>query len=128
MRLVPWLALCTVPWLLAPSKVYRCEVDGVAVWTDRACAAGDLPADLPALGTVPALKGADLAKRYDERTKRERAAHDKARSAWLEAHARRKEAEAEAEATRQAERVARRKAARAGYTVRSPSSAEAPKK
>jgi hypothetical protein len=124
MKAIAWIGLCCGPWLMAPSAVYRCEVGGQVTYTDHACAAGTAPAELPALGTMPAAKGADLAKQFDERTKREREAHEKSERAWLEAHAKEKEAEDKAELTRQAARAARREAQRAGYTIRTPSRSE----
>ena len=116
------------PLLVAPAKVYRCEAGGQVTYTDRACEAGAAPADLPTISVLPGTKGPDLAKQYDARAKREREAHEKAEAAWSEAYAKEKEARSKAEAARQAQRAARRKAAREGYTVKSPPPADAPKK
>jgi hypothetical protein len=125
---IAWIGLVLWPVLVAPSKVYRCEAGGQITYTDHACEAGALPADLPAIGTMPGMKGLDLAKDFDARTKREREAHDKAERAWSEAYTKQKQVQAKAEAERRAERAARRKAEREGYTMKSPTPAQSPKK
>lgn len=94
-RIAPLVGLIVLAGAGAASaQVYRCEVDGKTVFTDRACAAGSVPHELPPLGQMPAGEAADLAEDYDERRGRERENRDRANARWLQEHQRRK-AEAE---------------------------------
>lgn len=82
----------------AAAAVYRCEVDGAAVYTDRPCAADAQPHAMAPIGTVPAAAAADLVADHDRRRARQFDARERADAAWLEAHARRRENEARIDA------------------------------
>ena len=71
------------------AAVFRCTVEGRALYTDRPCRAGDKPHALPWVGTMPAGAQADLAGEHDERRERMRDARQRDAAAWLEAHAER---------------------------------------
>lgn len=72
------------------AAVFRCTVDGQALYTDRPCRAGDAPHALPLVGRMPAGAQADLAGEHDARRERLREAREGDDAAWLEAHAARK--------------------------------------
>lgn len=84
--------------LQASAAVYRCEIDGRMVYTDRPCATGAQPHTLPALSTVPSEGTPDLSRQHDERVQRERESRSRDDAAWLESHARRREQDARMEA------------------------------
>ncbi|MBX6420108.1 MAG: DUF4124 domain-containing protein [Nevskia sp.] len=86
----------------ARAEIYRCEQNGQLTYTDRPCAHGAAPAQLPPINTVPAQPAPDasaLARQYDRDTARETAARKKARAQAAEAYAVKK---AQQEAVRQA--------------------------
>lgn len=73
------------------AAVYRCEVDGKPVYTDRPCAAGASPHALPQLSTVPgAADEAGLAGDYDRRKAQQRKSHEEADADWFKLHEARK--------------------------------------
>lgn len=71
----------------AQAEVYRCQKDGQPVYTDKPCAKGAKPADLPDInfvGTPGAQRSErEMAKDWDERVAKERKARDQADAAWL---------------------------------------------
>lgn len=83
--------LVTLP---VEAAVYRCEVGGKPVYTDRPCAAGVAPHAMPQISTVPAAGESDLAQEHDARKDRGRKARDKDDAAWLKSHAEAKDREA----------------------------------
>lgn len=72
------------------SEVYRCERGGVITYTDRPCADGAVPHELPPIGQVPAGEAADLSGAYDERRAREREQRTRENARWLQEHQARK--------------------------------------
>lgn len=89
--------LVCVMWILSGSigapavaAVFRCTVDGQALYTDRPCRAGDAPHALPLVGRMPAGAQADLAGQHEVRRQRLRDAREFEDASWLEAHAARK--------------------------------------
>lgn len=78
--------LCLLAALPAAAAVYRCEVGGRPVYTDRPCAAGEAPHALPQISTLPAAGEADLAKEHDARVERGRKAREKDDAAWLKSY------------------------------------------
>ena len=69
------------------AAVYRCEVGGKMVYTDKPCASGSAPHAMAPLSTMPAAEGGDLAQDYDARKQSSRETKDKEDAAWLKAHA-----------------------------------------
>lgn len=82
----PILLLGLLAVLPVEAAVYRCEIGGSPVYTDRPCAAGVAPHAMPQISTVPAAGDSDLAKDHDARIERGRKARDKDDAAWLKAH------------------------------------------
>lgn len=81
-----------VLWIVSgalEASVFRCTVEGRALYTDRPCHAGDAPHALPWLGRVPAGAQADLAAEHDARLERMREARERDDAAWREAYAKR---------------------------------------
>lgn len=72
------------------AAVYRCEVDQRPVYTDRPCAAGTAPHDLPVISVLPSPGEADLVA--DHEARRERHLKSKAQddTRWLKDHRKRK--------------------------------------
>ncbi len=66
------------------AEVYRCQVEGRTVFTDRPCAAGARPHEMPPLGRIPAGESADLVEAYDERRSRARESRSRDNALWLE--------------------------------------------
>ena len=80
-------AVLTLIWALPTvlrAEVYRCQVEGRTVFTDRPCAAGATPHDLPPLGRIPAGEASDLVEAYDERRSRARESRSRDNARWLE--------------------------------------------
>ena len=77
-------------WCLAmpplEAAVYRCEVAGQLVYTDKPCAAGVAPHAMPGLSTVPSGADADLAKQYDQRRQQDLTDKRKDDAEWLKAY------------------------------------------
>lgn len=68
------------------SGVYKCTLEGRTVFTDRPCFSDEPPIDLPPVNheaAVPAPSGKELAKRYDQRISKGKAARDKADAAFV---------------------------------------------
>ncbi|HEX7381605.1 MAG TPA: DUF4124 domain-containing protein [Nevskiaceae bacterium] len=95
----PWWAMS---WLLAAAvavatpaadaAVYQCTAGGQTRFTDQPCLKDAPEATLPILGSVPAAPaGDDLARRYDERTARDRKTRDQASAEWIAEHERRRQ-------------------------------------
>lgn len=82
------LALCLCASAVR-AEVYRCEGPKGAVYTDRPCAAGAAPAQLAPATVVDTVTNEALAREWDERIERERAAGRAANEAWREDHERR---------------------------------------
>lgn len=97
--------------VLVEAAVFRCSVDGQALYTDRPCRAGDAPHDLPWLGRMPAGKQADLVGDHDARRQRLRESREHDDAAWLEAHAARQAHD------RQMERAVREKRTAPGMSA-----------
>lgn len=83
---------------VAQAAVYRCVVEGRAIYTDRPCAVGATEHPLPELGAMPSGEASGLARQHDERRQRERESRAQDDAAWLESHAQRKAQEARMEA------------------------------
>lgn len=68
----------------AVGAIYRCQVDGRTLYTDRACTPASAPIPLPPLQDVPGA-GVDraAARRHDERAAAEAEAKRQANAAWL---------------------------------------------
>ena len=71
----------------AHAAVYKCVVAGKTTYSDRACDAAALPAELPPLNIIQRKPGDDLAKNYDERLRRDQKARDQSDAAFLKEHA-----------------------------------------
>lgn len=70
--------------LPAAGQVYRCQVDGRTVYTDRACTPESTPLALPPLQDVPADGiNRSAVRRFDERAAAQAQAQRKADAAWL---------------------------------------------
>ncbi|HUP90860.1 MAG TPA: DUF4124 domain-containing protein [Solimonas sp.] len=78
--------IALVASMAAHAEVYRCQVEGREVFTDKPCAAGAKPAELAPVSVMQAPPPSDLARQWDERTARERKARDRTDKAWLEKH------------------------------------------
>lgn len=89
-----WFAMLLLVVVPAEAVVYRCEVDGKPVYTDKPCAAGVAPHPMPQISTVPAAGDSDLAKEHDARIERSRKARDQEDAVWLKSHEARKAEEA----------------------------------
>ncbi|MGQ0618828.1 MAG: hypothetical protein ACT4QA_02755 [Panacagrimonas sp.] len=85
--LLPMMAL-TLP---VGATVYRCDVAGKPVYTDKPCTAGAAPHAMPSIGTMPAVDAdASLGKAYDQREEESRQSREQADAAWLKLHEARK--------------------------------------
>lgn len=80
-------------WTVAGAEVYRCEVKGSPVYTDKPCRAGAVPRALPPLGTIPPAETAKLPPRH-ALTGAARSAREKSDAAWLKQHEARRAQEA----------------------------------
>lgn len=86
--------ICCLVVVSVEAEVYRCEVAGKSVYTDKPCAAGAEPHAMPGLSTVPSEADADLVKQYDQRREQDLKDKRKEDAEWLKAHeARRAEEE-----------------------------------
>lgn len=85
--------LSAVPALAQP--IYKCEEKGTITYTDQPCSPGARPAELPGVivAAPPTRSQRDLARAYDERLARERAARDRADAEWLKEHGNRRDRE-----------------------------------
>lgn len=84
MLLLTMLLLAVLP---ASAAVYRCEHEGKITYTDKPCASGAAPAQLPAVTSLPPDTNARaLAKQYDADTARQNKSQASADTAWLKAH------------------------------------------
>ncbi|MGQ0701246.1 MAG: DUF4124 domain-containing protein [Panacagrimonas sp.] len=90
MRRALALLLTLLAALSVQAAVYRCEVDGKPVYTDKPCAAGATPHPLPQFGTMPAARDANLAGDRDQRQEQQRKSRHKDDADWLKAHEARK--------------------------------------
>jgi hypothetical protein len=79
--------ICGWPASTPGAAVFRCTVEGRALYTDLPCRAGEAPHALPRLGVMPAGDQADLATAHDARRQRLRDAREADDAAWLGAHA-----------------------------------------
>jgi hypothetical protein len=86
LRVLGMLGLC---WLgVGQAELYRCEVQGQVIYTDRGCDV-PVPAYQPRtpLNPLATVSAPDLARAYDQRTAREHAEYLKANAAWLQRQA-----------------------------------------
>jgi hypothetical protein len=93
MRVLLLLALAASS-LGAHAAVYRCEVQGRPVYTDKPCAPGAQPHAMAPIGAVPAAPASDLAAAHEARRERQLERRERADEAWLEAHAERRKRDA----------------------------------
>lgn len=84
------MVLLLLPALSAQAEVYRCMVEGRAMYTDRPCAAGAVPHALPDISALPSPGASDLAREHDARRERELETRRQNDAAWLDDHAERK--------------------------------------
>jgi hypothetical protein len=87
-RLLLLCVLCAI--FAAEAAVYRCEVDRRPVYTDRPCAAGSAPHDLPVISVLPSPGEADLVADHDARRERHLKAKTQEDAKWLKDHRKRK--------------------------------------
>lgn len=94
--MVPRRIECAMPYALlillllagpAHAEVYKCVAAGKTTYSDRPCDAAARPATLPPLNTIQRKTGDDLAKSYDERLSRDKAARDEADAEFVKNHA-----------------------------------------
>ena len=85
MRLVTVLLMLAAT--SAHAEVYKGAVAGAITYTDKPCEANAEPAALPRLHAIPGAKKDDLARQFDERIEKGRAARDKADAAFVKQHA-----------------------------------------
>lgn len=78
--------LAALPTTSTAAPVYRCEIEGRVVYTDRPCGQGAAPRQLPALVTLPAAPPTELTMERGRREAEAREAHDRESAAWLKAH------------------------------------------
>lgn len=90
-------ALAVLPLAAVPAQVYRCQADGVVVFSDKPCAPGAQPVEVPKATVIPAQKGDDLLAEARKREARERQQADTRRKAEAEWQARYAQDKAEAE-------------------------------
>ena len=91
----PW-AVALILMVLTPlahAEVFRCQKDGVTVFSDKPCAdqAQTYTPKQPLVVVPSGDKAPDLAKQYDQRIQREAAARDKADAAWSKDYQARKQ-------------------------------------
>jgi hypothetical protein len=80
----------------ATAGIFRCEIDGKPVFSDKPCVAGAAPLDLPPVNTIQySREDRALAKAHDQRGSDERETREKANSEWHQAYQARKMREAE---------------------------------
>ena len=84
----------------AQAEVYRCEQDGLRVYSDRPCGADAEAIPLAPIGRMPAQTASPLEGAYEARRARQQALRRRANQAWLDAHQQRRAREA---AVRQAQ-------------------------
>ncbi|MES2884299.1 MAG: DUF4124 domain-containing protein [Pseudomonadota bacterium] len=70
------------------AEIYKCVTAGKTTYSDRPCDAAAEPATLPPLNTIQRKKADDLAKSYDERLSRDKAARDQADAEFVKNHVR----------------------------------------
>lgn len=83
--------LWSVPEVAA--QVYRCEQGGTVRYSDKPCASGAQPVELPKPIVVPAGPKADLLGEAERRRNQQRQARDTADAQWLQDHETRKSEE-----------------------------------
>ena len=78
------ILLVTSP--IASAEIYRCERQGLAVFTDVPCDTDAAPLQIQTPNLIEAGLAADLARQHDERLKQEHGERDQADALWLQAH------------------------------------------
>ena len=87
MKLTVLLSLLFCVCSVANAAVYRCAEKGAVIYTDHPCSPDTVPAELPALTTIPrAANAPDLARQYDDEARREADARAAADRDWLRQH------------------------------------------
>ena len=96
------LLLAGAPGAWAGAEVFRCQKDGVTVFTDKPCTdnAQTYAPRVPLVVVPRAAKAPDLAKQYDQRVQRETQQRDKADAAWSKDYEKRKQHDARLEKAR----------------------------
>lgn len=85
------LVLCVLAAIpAAEAAVYRCEVEQKPVYTDRPCAAGTAPHELPVISVLPSPGEADLVADHDARRERHLKSKTGDDAKWLKDHRKRK--------------------------------------
>jgi hypothetical protein len=87
MRIIAMLLMLTAG--AAQAAIYKCEVNGKTVMTDRPCAAHAQPERVLAPNSMegPSAAGKKLAQEYDRDVAAGRKARDQANKEWLKEHA-----------------------------------------
>ncbi|HEX4895928.1 MAG TPA: DUF4124 domain-containing protein [Solimonas sp.] len=105
--LLPVLVL--LPCLAGPSpvaaQVFRCQKDGVTVYSDQPCAPGARPTALPTPVVIPATTPTDLVGEAAKRAQRKKVQQKAEDAAFQEAHAQQKADETRIREARIADKV-----------------------
>ena len=83
-----WILALLLAGTTAEAAIYKCEVNGKTVMTDRPCAANAVPETVrdPNHMDAPTPAAKRLAKEHDQRTAREAKELAKEDAAWVQAH------------------------------------------